>query len=188
MTQIRIDLKDAGLKDLLARLVERGSDLSPLMAELAAELLQSTRRRFETESAPEGQSWPPLSKGTLKQRGQNARALRKSGRLYQSIHARAGKDEALVGTNVVYAAIHQFGGEVQHFARSQVQAVNASGRFTKKRKTNRRERRVTIGEHAVTIPARPFFGVSSRDRDDLADGMRRYLVRITDEAAGSTAP
>lgn len=86
-----------------------------------------TQRRFEESRGPDGRPWPPLSpatllgevgrdraKGGLSARAQRRVALRKplirTGRLRASIAWKVAGNAIAVGTNLVYAAIHQFGG------------------------------------------------------------------------------
>lgn len=61
-----------------------------------------------------GKSWTPLKPATLKARrkggktGRSAKILQDTGRLKNSIVASSTVDRAEVGTNVIYAATHQF--------------------------------------------------------------------------------
>lgn len=81
----------------------------PLLAAIGNELVTSVSRRFETGTAPDGSRWPE----SLRARLTGGQTLIKSGRLRDSI-AETGPQltarSVEVGTNVVYAAIHQFGG------------------------------------------------------------------------------
>ena len=81
----------------------------PLLTSIGNELITSVSRRFETGTAPDGSRWPE----SLRARLTGGQTLIKSGRLRDSI-AETGPQltarSVEVGTNVVYAAIHQFGG------------------------------------------------------------------------------
>lgn len=83
----------------------------PLLAAIGNELVTSVSRRFETGTAPDGSRWPE----SLRARLTGGQTLIKSGRLRDSI-AETGPQltarSVEVGTNVVYAAIHQFGGTI----------------------------------------------------------------------------
>ncbi len=127
------DLTDVGLaQSALAQLRDRVEDLTPLMDEIGSGLVTSTGRRFEDQAGPDGQPWPSLAESTILQRlGGKGRAFTKKGehtarskrllggmkilqdqrRLEQSITHEPGRDQVEVGSNLVYAAIHQFGGE-----------------------------------------------------------------------------
>lgn len=96
---------------------------------LAEGITSRTIQRFDEQRAPDGSPWPPLSPSTLMQevrprdrlrgggisrRAQERMAKRKAlirtGRLRSSISWKVRGTRIYVGTNVVYAAIHQFGG------------------------------------------------------------------------------
>lgn len=77
-------------------------DMRPMLKEIGASLLTSTQRRFEDEQGPDGTPWPSTQRG--------GHILRESGRLYQSLTYAVGAGQVEVGTNTVYARIHQLGG------------------------------------------------------------------------------
>ncbi|WP_167764544.1 phage virion morphogenesis protein [Thermus tengchongensis] len=96
---------------------------------VAEGILSRTLRRFDEQRAPDGTPWPPLSPATLlgelrakdrlKGGGYSKRALERvakrkalimTGRLKNSIGWKVVGSRIYVGTNVVYARIHQFGG------------------------------------------------------------------------------
>ena len=87
--------------------------LDPVMADIGAVLKDEARLRFIEQSSPEGDAWQPLSTATLanKRRGKNAKILRDTGVLMNSIAYKSGTDSVSVGSAVIYAAIHQFGGQ-----------------------------------------------------------------------------
>ena len=105
--QIHLRADDAEVKRVLAGLVRRGQDLTPAMDEIGSMLVASTIDRFERETGPDGRRWTP-SQRVLKHGGQT---LTDTGRLRSSITHRAGRNFVAVGTNVIYAAIHQLGGK-----------------------------------------------------------------------------
>ena len=81
---------------------------NPPLAEIGARLVASTIDRFERERDPDGTPWLP-SQRALAEHGQT---LTDTGRLKASIaYLVLDREELLVGTNVTYAAIHQFGGQ-----------------------------------------------------------------------------
>ncbi|MBW6395237.1 phage virion morphogenesis protein [Thermus sp. SYSU G05001] len=96
---------------------------------VAEGILSRTIRRFDEQKAPDGTPWPPLSAATLlgelrakdrlkgggyskraQERVAKRKALIKTGRLRNSIGWKVVGSKVFVGTNVVYAPIHQFGG------------------------------------------------------------------------------
>jgi phage virion morphogenesis protein len=108
--QARIDI-DFPLAGIIGRRLERAARsgaLRPMAEEIAAAGAADTDRRFETETAPSGEAWPQ----SIRAREQGGQTLTDSARLRRSIAWQAGADWAAWGTNVVYAGIHQFGGEI----------------------------------------------------------------------------
>jgi phage virion morphogenesis protein len=76
-------------------------------AEMGNALRNLTLDRFKGQRGPDGAAWEK-SKAAQKAR---RKTLQKSRVLHNSIHVNADDDGFEVGTDVVYAAIHQFGGE-----------------------------------------------------------------------------
>ena len=74
-------------------------------AEIGQTLVSSTLDRFEAGRGPDALPWRPSRRA----REQGGQTLVDTSRLRDSIHWRAHDDGVEVGTNVVYAAIHQFG-------------------------------------------------------------------------------
>jgi phage virion morphogenesis protein len=150
MSGISYQIDDARLHAGLRNLIALGRNAGPAMADIAAIGESSTRQRFRTVTGPDGQRWKP----SLRARITGGRTLTRDGHLSGSISARHGRDFAEWGVNRIYAAIHQFGGEIR--------AKGGSLRF-----------RLANGGFAtvqkVTMPARPFLGVSDDDRDDILD-------------------
>lgn len=141
---LRIDTSDlADVGEKLDRLTSRASDMTPLMDEIGAMLVASTQDRFEKGVDPDGNAWAPSIR-VLEAQG-NAQTLVDSGRLMTSVTHIPGNDEVEVGSNVVYAAIHQAGGQ--------------AGRGL-----------------AVTIPARPYLGISAEDEHEIGNLIDDYLM------------
>ena len=88
--------------------------------------------------------------------------LTKAGHLSGSISARHGPDFAEWGVNRIYAAIHQFGGTIRPKNSKALRFALAGGGFA------------TV--KSVTMPARPFLGLSDDDKADIADLIARRLA------------
>lgn len=75
---------------------------------------QTINERFNKEQSPDGTKWLPLSPARIKQRmkkhkhGQ-MKILQDVGELRKSIVYEAGKNYVRIGSNLKYAATHQFG-------------------------------------------------------------------------------
>lgn len=102
----RIHIQDRQVLDTLERL--RGLShgrARPVMEDIARYGKTSTQLRFRRQAGPDGQRWWP----SVRAREQGGQTLRDTNRLFRSITWRAGPNYAAWGTNVVYAAAHNFG-------------------------------------------------------------------------------
>jgi phage virion morphogenesis protein len=109
MIEIRID--SAKLVAALRRLIASGRDLTPAMRRAAGIMHDAVEENFEEEGRPK---WKSLAASTLRQRakeGSTGKILQRRGNLARSITRHADAESATVGTNLVYAAIHQLGGQ-----------------------------------------------------------------------------
>lgn len=181
MTGIRetITIEDKEINAALTRVEEAGGDTSALMRDVAAAMLFSVQRRFETESGPDGSKWPAHSPRTAKVRANrktrgNApvtpKLLRDSNRLYKSISEESSETEAVVGTNVVYGGIHQKGGTVTQYPQSRQVKFRKVGNktlFAKRAHKRAETKPVTYGQRTIVIPARPYLGFSQDDRETI---------------------
>jgi phage virion morphogenesis protein len=155
---IRVELagKDATLASLRAAAAQ-ADDPRGLWDNVGAALTLSTQMRFERGEAPDGSVWPASIRATL----QGGQTLIDSARLMQSITWNADARGVEVGTNVLHAAIHQFGGTI--------------------RPVTKKALRFRIGDRwvmasEVTIPARPFLGLDRDDEVELEALARDWLL------------
>jgi phage virion morphogenesis protein len=98
---IQVTIDDGGVKETLNLIAQRVKNLKPAMKIIGKLVTASVKENFRAGGRPE--AWRPSS------------ALRTlvgvpQARLMPSIHYTAYNDSVEIGTNVVYAAIHQFGG------------------------------------------------------------------------------
>ncbi|TLD78403.1 phage virion morphogenesis protein [Helicobacter typhlonius] len=99
------------LRGQMQSLELRLKDTEPLMAHIANTLALFTSQSFEKETSPFGEKWKPLSSVTLKKSKGLKKKLVDKGKLVNSIHTSHTTKSASIGTSVVYARIHQFGGK-----------------------------------------------------------------------------
>lgn len=148
---IRIDLSE--LKALDGRLLAKArqlEDLTPLMDQIGQAMETTTHERFEGESGPDGVPWQKSKKKTGK-------TLTEGGFLDDSITHKAGSDSVEIGTNKIYAGIHQFGGTID------LEGGNAFGlglSFTRQ----------------ITMPARPFLGIGGDDELTIGELAGDFLI------------
>ncbi|AYV12984.1 phage virion morphogenesis protein [Shewanella algae] len=102
---------DTGVIQQLQRLVTKGEQLGPLMNDIGEMLLFSHNQRNAEGIAPDGTPWAPLSTATLalKPRHKNS-PLRLNDILLQQLLYQADDNSLELGSNMVYAAMQQFGG------------------------------------------------------------------------------
>jgi len=157
MSGIAYKLEISGLDAAMARLNALGTiDFHSLLDALGQRGMEQTRERLEVEkTAPSGGAWPKTTDG----RG----ALFVTGKLARSINHTVSGDAAIWGTGVQpYARIHQFGGVIRPVkARCLHFTIGGKDVFAKK----------------VTIPARPYVGVSAANARELEDIAARRLAR-----------
>lgn len=111
--EIKID--DSAVRTAFNRLLGAGADLAPLMRQVAATLDDITEQAFADQSDPTTATpWQELKPRTIKARTKRdywpGKILQQRGQLAASITSEYGKDYAAVGTNTIYARIHQLGG------------------------------------------------------------------------------
>lgn len=88
-------------------------NLSPLMRLIAGELDDIKEKAFEKERDPKtGAAWRPLKPSTVsarRRRGKAGKKLQVTGRLVNSITTRTTSTSARIGTNLIYANVHNQG-------------------------------------------------------------------------------
>ena len=165
MTGVRIEVSDAAVQGAFARLFAFGSDQTPAMRAIGAQLRQHVDERFEDERGPGGVPWPK----SWRAREQAGQTLTDTARLRQSITFNAGPAMVEIGTNVRYAAVHQFGATIR--AKTAKGLVFRVGRQRGGKAGFRRMQQ-------VTIPARPFLGLDAQDIAEMDAIVARHLVRL----------
>lgn len=87
-----------------------GEDLARILQEVGALVEDQTKLRLADEkTAPDGAAWAPWSEGYAATRGAHHSLLVGAGHLLGSVQNYTRGLEAVVGSNLVYAAPHQFG-------------------------------------------------------------------------------
>jgi len=102
----------AGVARLQERIAKLGSlDRRGLLEQLAGVAESQTRRRIsEEQQSPDGEPWQAWSANYAATRHGGQSLLQGEGDLVDSITSEIEGDEALIGSNLIYAAIHQHGG------------------------------------------------------------------------------
>jgi phage gpG-like protein len=179
-------------------------DKRELLATLGAGQLVSIRRTFIEEGSPSG-SWVPLAPSTLKSKKYTAghKLLIRRGNLLNSINAQTQGNTVVIGTNLVYAAVHQFGSrdrggaigpqariagrEVEvkgheyggHLGKRGIKIINNLGHEQMvMRRTVGPANLVKVGAHTrfQNIPARPYLVFRPEDRARMDEIVRRFII------------
>ena len=148
---VDISITDTSIEVLetLNRLYQRMDDTTPVMREVAGILANQVEDAFENEADPTtGEAWEPFSPDYLKRnpRRIGGQMLQDSGQLATSIQTEYSSNYAAVGTNKIYAAIHQFGGTSD------------------------------MAPAPAAVPARPYLGLSPEGENEVLEVINSYLL------------
>lgn len=148
-TSITVD--DADTLSALQRLYEAAGNLLPVFKNIGEYETQVTKNRFITETDPDGVPWQDLNelyattkKGPGKLRGETRR-------LSQIIY-QAANDNVEIGSDVIYARIHNEGGVIRPKNASAL-VFSMGGQIFKVK--------------SVTMPRRRFLGFSDADQVEI---------------------
>lgn len=185
---IAIRIRNTRLRRALSQLSAQLRDMTGVMRALSEVMVDASARAFERRANPAtGVPWKPLSQGRNNQRAARGRSveniLQDTGLLVESITQpgspgsvrEIGPDHALIGTNIVYAAIHQLGGKTpaHTITARRARALHIPGIGF----------RHSVKHPGSAIPARPFLGISPQDMDVMRGIIRRHLERALERGA-----
>lgn len=114
MVGVQMDLTMDGLRPALDALSGFGAaDRREVLGIMGGVAESAARRRLaEDREGPDGTPWPAWSEAYARTRHGNQSLLQSEGHLIDSLQSVViGDDTVLEGSPLVYAAIHQFGGE-----------------------------------------------------------------------------
>lgn len=164
MVALTFTLEDKGLGPSIDRALGATADLTPLMERIGAVLEASVNERFLTGTGPDGEAWTPSHRA----RETGGATLVDSTRLRDSIVTEARQREVEIGTNVPYAATHQFGAFIEPLDKTDAAAKLAfflpNGQF--------------IMVDQVEIPARPFLGIDARDEIEIGETVEAWFAEF----------
>jgi phage virion morphogenesis protein len=95
----------------LNQLLKNVSDISQAQRDIGEYLIETTQQRFVDQQAPDGSPWDPVSPKTLAKKRRSDRVLTESGTLADTLSYQLKGNTLLFGSNLEYAATHQFGRE-----------------------------------------------------------------------------
>ena len=138
-----LNLTDPRIIAHLEHLARAGFLDKKVWTSIGEALQRSTEARFAAQQAPDGTPWAPLSPryaAWKRKHDYSDKILIKSGLMGDNIHLQATDVSVSIGSNQLYSSLHQFGGRFKAF-----------------------------GKHNVTMPARPFLGLSPEDEQAILD-------------------
>lgn len=144
------------LLDRIRRALRDGFDFAPAMRTIADYMRTTTVERFEDQRSPAGVPWQPSRRAVA----EGGLTLVDSGELKLSITADSDATSAIVGTNKVYAAVHNFG---HSFTTRRGQALS----------------------RPVVVPQREFLGFSDDDQAEISAILVDHLRGAFGGAAGA---
>ena len=152
-----VSLNWGGFDKVMAGAVKKMVNKKLLMATIGETLVSGTIKRFADEEDPQGQKWKK-SRRAAEEGGQT---LTETARLRKSIDYAATPDKVMVGSNVTYARIHQFGGTIKP----------KKGKFLK---FNGKDGNPVFVKE-VNMPARPYIGISTADMKEVRATIAEFL-------------
>lgn len=138
-------------------------DRRSINAALAESVRESTLERFWQGKGPDGRCW----RTSIRAAQEGGQTLVKTAQLRNSIHSYSDASGFAVGTNVIYAATHQFGepGRTIRARRKKALRFQINGRWVSKKQVR------------VSIPARPFLGLSEDDMREMKATVEDFIGR-----------
>ena len=158
MAGATLTIDDAEVSGALDGLLAALGDLTPVFKNIGEHVQATTIDRFAEQKSPEGVPWKPLLPiyaATKKGPG----ILRETGQMAQIVYQVA-EDMLQVGTNAIYAAVHQFGATIRPKEKKAL-AFMLGGQ------------QVIVSK--VEIPARPFLGLTADDQLEISGLVEDYL-------------
>ena len=148
----------------LAKVEQKSKDNTELYSELGDILLDGVHDRFRRGVAPDGRPWQKSWRAIA----QGGQTLRDTGRLLNSILTITKKNNVLVGTDVLYAKLMHYGGTIRAKSKPYLVFKTPTGGWVKRK--------------SVTVPARPIFGVSEDDAQNMLLAIEEYLEDLLRDA------
>ena len=152
------------LKDWLRKVESKAGDHKALYDELGDILLDGVHDRFKRGVAPDGRPWQKSWRAIA----QNGQTLRDTGRLLNSIITITKKNNVIVGTDVLYAKLMHYGGTIRAKSKPYLVFKTPTGGWVKRK--------------SITVPARPIFGVSEDDAQNMLTAIEEYLEDLLRDA------
>lgn len=138
-------------------------DKKKLNSLLAEDTRDATLERFKQGRSPEGKKW----KTSIRAASEGGKTLVKSAQLQNSIKANSDASGFAVGTNVKYAATHQFGEKGRTIRAKKAKNLHfmVGGQWVRTKKVK------------ISIAARPYLGFSDDDQKEMMATVEDFISR-----------
>ncbi len=146
--------------EFMRRVEQQAGDHSKLWNNLGDLLVHNTQQRFLTGIGTDDKPWQKSWRAEI----QGGQTLRDTDRLMNSIFVKITGSRISVGTNVIYAPMMHFGGVVKPKHKESLKFKTPLGGWVQLK--------------SVTIPARPFLGISVDDSQEILFEIEDYLTEL----------
>lgn len=107
-----VEIEDSAVNAALTALAGRAIRVQPMLQAIGEDVMERTKARFATGTAPDGTPWKANAPTTTAGKGPGKGPLiGESGSLRKQFHVNAVLDAVTISNSMTYAAIHQFGGQ-----------------------------------------------------------------------------
>ncbi|RJE87133.1 phage virion morphogenesis protein [Paracoccus onubensis] len=157
----QFDLHDLGAVSAFDQAAAASEDMFPLMDAIGRVLVNGAVERIGvTNVDPDGVPWPQSFRAEVF----GGPTLHATGNLMRSIVSAPESRQVTVGSNLIYAGVHQEGAVIR--------AKTAKGLFFMLADGEE----VVVGE--VWVPRRPYLGISDAEEEDIADLTVAYFTDL----------
>jgi len=163
VTTPKITIDDRDVVEALNRLIAIGETPAPALDAVGRVLKTRIQQGFVTSTAPDGRPWAPL-------KSRAGQPLVEKGHLKNSIDYRVEENSVVVGTNLPYAPVHQFGAKIEAKAKPYLKFM-VNGHW--------------VQVKSVTIPERPFMPEDRLPADWGTDALEAIAAVVRSRVPGS---
>jgi phage virion morphogenesis protein len=190
-SDIKVKVEDTGIRPAIEKVrlgLPLGGRMRPLWENIGRVLKTSVQLRFRKQVGPDGMAW----KKSWRAEHEGGQTLSLSRRLRNSITYEASETSVTVGTNVAYAAAHQFGATIRAKAgpflsipvTPQARAAGSPRNFPGLHVVQSLKGQFMLVDEKgvvqyllrkqVVLPARPFLGVNEADEKEIVAASERF--------------
>ena len=150
------------ITEWLNKVLKQAGDHSKLMHNIGSVLEHNTKQRINTGIGTDDKPWQKSWRAKM----QGGTTLRDTSRLYNSIKYTVSSDgkRVTVGTNVFYASVMHFGATISAKNGKYLKFKSSMGGWAQVK--------------SVTIPPRPFLGMSVDDSQEVLFEIEEYLLEL----------